>query len=363
MTALSKFLGIHNTDKYRNAFTGHLADAVNIDIDNAGAAVRRPGYTLSKALTIAAAHATLDKELYVVSSGVLYRVDVGLNLHTIGETTATAFADFGHQLFSNTGQHVFHDELTSLVVPTPSLPELLVTGGSRPIGRYSVVATYINDDGLESGTSDAVTVELTTPGEILALTDDPHVTVYITESGGEVFYSQNGGVRLNEMLIGAGSFPSNVSVIEYYDSRLYTAVYLGDGYTRVLFSKPYQFHLFDYEADQFIVSGVVSAMASTPQGLIIATSSEVFLYTDGNLVVLADYGVVPGRPIAKLPNGSVMILTTRGVCSALPFAPITENDVSLPLGTQCNTAIVYNNGIKKFIALHDSGGVAFNTAT
>ena len=101
----------------------------------------------------------------------------------------------------------------------------------------------------------------------------------------------------------------------------------------------------------------------------IATSEEIYSYTEENgLDKLANYGVIPGRPVVKiqgragteLPNDYLLIHTKRGICSAFPFTPLTEAKVSLPMGTRCSTAIVYNGGTQQYVALHDSGGQAFN---
>jgi hypothetical protein len=366
------FKGIQNTVSPRDIEKSALQDAINVDVNNRGGLVQRLGFQSALSVPITTSHTTLDGETYIVSSGVLYRVGIDLTLITIASTTATEFCDFSRTLFTNDGLSVFGETVSHLRIPTPvSSPDIVITGGTKPAGLYNVIYTYSNADGLEGGASLVETVELTAPGELLitptALAGYT-TNVYATEAGGEVFYDVKYGNQIAPPQVNSAPLPDNADKIEIFESKLWASADLGE-HSVVWFSKPFHYHLFNYDTDYFIIPGRVEVLKAVPQGIIIATQKEIYAYTtEEGLIKLANYGVVPGRPIVKIqgkpdtefPNDYLLIHTVRGICSAFPFTPLTETKVSLPMGTSCSTAMVYNNGIQRYVALHDAGGTAFN---
>jgi hypothetical protein len=256
---------------------------------------------------------------------------------------------------------VYGELATNLKVPVGVPPQIVITGGNKLAGRYNILTTYTNNSGREGGTGQVVTVELDNPGEILVTPQEiPGCTanVYMTDVDGEVFYDLASGRKLLPDLIGTGVFPDNAGLIEFHGAKLFTTEDFGD-YTVVRFSRPLVYHLFP-DKDYFIVPASVTAMKSAGNALIIGCADIIYAYADGRLEVIAEYGVVPGRSMLKLPTGQVLIHSTRGVCRALPFEEITQDKVSLPMGSVCNTALMHSNGVKKYIALHDGAGEAFN---
>lgn len=361
---ITKFEGIYNTVSNRDIPDGALQDAVDVDITNAGGIVARPGYQLALEVPITTAYTTLDEVTYLVSAGRLYRVKSDLSLIDICATSATEFADYQRYLFTNDGYSIFEERITNLNVPTPREPEIVITGGSREPGLYNIVTTFINESGLEGGTSPIVTVELETAGEILVTPeqrDGYDSVVYMTEVGGEVFYDTLTGRQIFPGQVNANPFPANAHKVEYFQSMLYVTERMGD-HTVVWFSHPNQFHLFGIDNGYFIIPGTVRDMRATEQALVIGTDRAIYAYADGAITELAKYGVVAGRSMVKNPDGTIYIHSERGVCSALPFKELTQDVVSLPMGTICSAHIVYQNGIRKFIGLHDAGGEAFNAA-
>jgi hypothetical protein len=367
---ITKFAGIQNTVSPRDLSDGNeagvgLQDAIDVDVTNAMGLVARPGYAPALAVSVSAAYTTLDRVTYIVSSGNLYRVESDLSLTLIGPSTATEFADEERTLFTNDGYMIFEETVSSIRVPIPEIePAVTITGGSWEPGIYSIVSTFVNSDGLESGTSPVVTVELEAKGEILVYPlESPGLTskVYMTEAGGEVFYELGQPNQLAPCNLNADHFPVNADKIEWYESKIFVTEPLGD-YTIVWASKPFTYHLFPGDDAYFIVPGKVQAMKATEQALVIATDEEIYSYTtDAGLTSLAKYGVIPGRPIVKEPTGTLLIYTKRGVCRCFPFITLTEQTVSLPMGSVCATSLVYNKGTSKFVAVHDAGSEAFNS--
>jgi hypothetical protein len=101
----------------------------------------------------------------------------------------------------------------------------------------------------------------------------------------------------------------------------------------------------------------------TLQGLVVATSEAIYVWADSILTPLVGYGCSQGRPIARLPDGSVRIFSTRGICAFPPFENLTERKCAFPCGGTVTTMIVESNGIQRFIALSDGNGPTWNIKT
>lgn len=363
---ISTFKGIQNTVSKRDIEDNALQDATDVDITNAGGFIARAGAQSALQVPIDTAYTTLDDETYLVSNGQLFRILPDLTLRNLGQTTATEFCDNQRTLFTNDGKMVYQDHLSDLVVPVPDLePSLVLTGGSQPPGIYSVIYAYANSEGVEGGTSPVATIELVSPGQVLAYPVDKvgfTAQIYMTEAGGEVFYSVATGTPINPVQVNSNVFPANAIKIEFFESKLFVSESIED-FSVVWNSKTFHYHLFGVDNAYFVIPGKIEVLRAVDAGLVIGTEKEIYLYADGGITKLANYGVVPGRPIVKLPDNTLLIHTVRGVCSFPPFTPRTEDFVSLPMGTVCSTKMVYTNGIKKFVALHDGGGEAFNQFT
>ena len=111
-----------------------------------------------------------------------------------------------------------------------------------------------------------------------------------------------------------------------------------------------------------MIPGKILGMASLPQGLLVCTDVAIYLCDEQNMTLVANYGVVPGSPIARLPDGSVLIHTVRGECAAMPFVNLTERKCSFAPGSQCSTAIVNQGGEQRLVVLTDGLGKPFNAA-
>jgi hypothetical protein len=368
---INNFLGIRNTSPARSIPNNALADAVDLDIDDAGILSKRPGFALSKAIaSITSAYTTLNLESYVVAAGNLLRVLPNLTTISLAPCTATSFADAGSILFTNDGLKVEGDQATVIKLPTPTLPPNLTGAQSQFTGNNTVEtysATYCYQSiatGLESGSSPIATLTVDENSGGVQVTspmppDGYKAVVYITDANGTVYYSET-GAALNTSQVLADPFPNGIEQIAFYQSRLYLSQPLPNGSSVLWFSKPFYYHLYDWSKDYLIIPGYILALMGTPGGLFIGTDSAIYLYADGILTQLATYGVVRGRPFARLPDGRVVMHTGQGVCKGLPFENITEKKVSFAPGSQCSTAIVDRHGVRQFVALNDGAGVAYN---
>ena len=362
---INSFLGIHNQNHPRSIPDNALSDAVNVDIDNAGAILQRKGYELSQSITnVTSAYSTVNQEGYVVASGTLYRVKDDLSLISLAPSTATQFSDINGILFTNDGLKVDSDNVVDIKIPAPEIPpDITITSGNLSAGTYSACYCFKTASGIEGGSSPIATIELTNIGGItINLVAPPSclsVNYYLTDCNGTVYYDAN-GAQLNPVQILAESYPDNVEIIAWHESRLWISKALPNKSSIIWFSAPFHYHLYNLQADYIIVPGNIRAMVSSGDALIIATDDGIYAYND-SLVKLADYGVTKGRSMVKTSANEVMIFTKRGVCVGMPFRNITDKKASFPPGEQCSTALVEESGMRKFVALSDGSGDPYNS--
>lgn len=370
---ITSWQGIHNTNPIRSIPDNALADAVDVDIDDAGILLARRGYAMAKPMPIVSSYLTADQVPYLVVDGRLYRVaDAGLVLVEIAPCVADAFADASEYLFTLDGLQVFRDQATDLVVPPPPPPSVTVTGGNWSPGRYLITATQVAPSGLMSGTAPVQTVVLPSMGGLaINPVADPGFTplIWLTEAqddaktGGEVFYRYGGLETLPSNFLGASGWLRGAEKIAYFDGRICLSVPFS-GHTAIYFSQRNQFHLFNLAKDVVIIPGHIEAMLDTASALIVATGTEIYATDLTSLDKLADYGVPTGRSMAKHPdNGKVYIHSNRGICACLPFENLTGKTCSLPAGAHCSAHFVHQRGMQQFVVLHDQQTTAFNPFT
>lgn len=380
---ITSWLGIHNTNPARSIPDNALADAVDVFLDDVGALLRRQGCALAKSLPISSAYETADNAAYLVSDGVLYAIEPELFLTAIAPCQATEFCDVGRYLFTNDGLQVFQGDVVDLRLPAPIAPQVSITPGNLPAGKYSILTTQVDGNGRMSGTSPIMSVVLTSPAGISVI---PNVLdgctgkVWMTDAfpvendakvGGEVFYEYTGGTGhsegaiLPDVFIGADSFQTTFSPwrqIEWFDSRLYVSAFFQD-HTVIWYSQRHHYHLYDLSSGFFVVPGRVLAIKATRSAMAVVTTSEIYAYDGQNLTKLADYGCPAGRSITKIPDQDALLIhSKRGVCSFPAFQNLTDKMVSLPAGQHCSSHIIHLDGVRQFIALHDES-VNFNPYT
>ncbi|MDD5084210.1 MAG: hypothetical protein PHT88_04785 [Candidatus Moranbacteria bacterium] len=359
---IDSFLAIRNTQTARSIPKNALTAAVDVDISDTGVLSARAGYVLSQTIPISSAYGTLDRRAFIVSAGVLYEVLADMSLIPIAPCTAAEFDEFKDVLVTVDGLLVQDRLAVNLKIPVPqAAPNLTLIQGGLPAGTYRAVSCFRTAAGLEGGASPLAEMTLTAPGAFTIAEPGPpagfSAVTYVTEGDGSVFYDAS-GVQINPLQLTSGTLPDG-ELIAFHDSRLWLSLSLPNGSSVIYFSQPFHYHLWNLEADFLMIPGQVRAIKSAGAALIIGAHNALYAYAD-TLTVLADYGVVPGRPMVKTETGGVLIWTQRGVCSALPFANLTEAKASFAPGTQCSTALMDSNGIRRFVALTPGDGEAFN---
>lgn len=369
-----------------------LTVARNIDITDTGAKQRRDGYTLDRAGTITGAYSTLDFErMYYVDAGSL-KNGAGVTLASITGSGRMQWCEINEQVYycNGTSDGVIQqdDEVLPWSWTVPASPTLAAVTGDLPAGLYRVVCTQVLPDGRETGTSDEVSIQIA-EGQALQISAIPVLSggrtrTYIAPANSQVFGLARDGTTETSFVwnsrpdalgrecstYGLDPLPAGVSVVQMWNGRAWACVYDTAEDVSYLFpSAPLAFHLFDLEA-YVAIKGEIVALAPTGSALVIGTRATIAsLDADNRLTLLAGYGMVPGWSWAFDPEkeqgdeGQVILWTTRGVCSALPFKNLTERHVSVAPGVQAGAAVIQTNGQKRFVACLHAGGTAFNART
>ena len=381
LPTISRFRGLNTVSDPLRVGLGWLTRADNTNITDTGALEVRKGYALDQAGLFTSAYATDDLlRMYLVKAGVITDYD-GTALHTLTSLAPMYWAEVNNQVFFNNGTDSgiisLDGKASGWIWSVPPSPTLAAVTGNLPAGQYQVCITYTLVDGRETGPSDPVQIEIT-EGEALQVSgisqvDGLQTNLYIAPANSSVYQFAESPfgtatvwntspdyLGMDLLTDGMEPLPVGCDVIQIWSGRAYAAQYFASqDQTVVWFSQPLGFHLFDLSKDLIMVPGHVVMMAPTDTALVIGTTTRIYAYADGNLVKLADYGVVPGQHWSK-DDARILFWSTRGVCSAMPFTNLTETSVSVAPGIKAGGTIVWQGGQKRYLAVLQKGGSAFN---
>jgi len=377
-------LGIYNREISRKLPPDALTVADNVDIDEAGSAVRREGYSkvFSLSQTTSAFITHDERRLFLVAAGRLYLVVADLLPVELAQGLSSKpiqWVEMADYVLLSTGEMISLDnKVSTWVIPSPPPVDLRQVSGQLEGGQYQVVCTYIDPTGREGAASEVSVIEVTRPKAGIEVSvpslEGFETKVYVTDTNGSEHYfyaqMQNGSIVVNSMEEGAipidpaqltcSSIPFAVDSLGVFEGSL-VASHFSEGVSTVLFSKPFWWNLFDLESDFISVPGKVKKLYGTPQGLLIATDDEIYAYTAEEVLVrLAEYGAPSGEPFTRLDSGQVYFWTNQGLCSVFPFKNHTESKLSVPPGAVCSAALVEQHGQRKIISLTDGRGHADN---
>lgn len=382
---IKRFLGLRNEAQSRRTPMGEdgrsiaLAASQNIDIDDEGGVISRPGYQIAVPGTnITSAYATRNYQaLYYVDAGELMRLYPGLNAISLGTVpeTDTYWVEVGNRIFMSSGYVVRDNTLLPWTVPVPAAPTVSATVGNLLAGQYQVVITTLMPDGRESGCSIATTVNIAADGGGIQLENVTGCNVYCTVENGDVFYLigyQTNLIEdmhyyaypLDKELLMTTALPAGIGPIAFYDSCMFFTLY--DAAKHVTFigwSKPFRFHVFDMFQEYIQVPGEVRLFAGLTDVLLIGTDKEILAYNGETITKVAFYGVPKGHSHA-FPRDhdkyQVLFQTVRGVC-AWPFENLSGDKFAFATGEYVGTGWVDMNGLEKFITLTDGTGLPDNS--
>jgi hypothetical protein len=391
---LSRFNGLNNrADAMRGTDTGlktqqtwewqSVADNVN-GTDGHGME-RREGYSQFAALAACTgSYSTFDySRLYIIDSGALKRVYPDGNTQTLYGVLSGApyWTEQNDTIYLSCGPDKLQIEQDNTVrpwgVPVPSEPTINAVSGSLVAGLYQIALTYTDTSGREGGSSAAIPVNCLS-GAGISVSNIPQLTgyvtnVYMTDMDGTVFYlaarttlsaltlthPPEAGVELTTQFLDTP--PVAGSYIAFFGANAYMAEYIPEIDQTVIWrSQEFAYHLFNLNSDYFIVPGEVTQLYGAQTGLLITTQTRIFVHDNDTITQVAEYGAVPGQHADVGSDGKIYFWSKRGLCSVMPFQNLTENAVSVPPGVNAGGSIVESNGYRRYVAVLNQGGSAFN---
>jgi len=357
-----------------------LTQADNVNITETGALTKREGYKLNRAGAFTSAYTTLDFSRMYLATAMGIQTFTGDGLVVLMSRNPLYWAEVNEQVFYNNGTDRGIILPDNSIIPwgwgIPNSPTVSANTGNLPAGTYMVRCTNLLQDGRETGATEAVSITLT-DGQALQINGlTVGCNVYVAPANSEVFQllgtarqtamsfnsspDDLGRDLLNQFL---DPLPPGADVIQFWRGRMYAAHYSpAENQTAIWFSEALGYHLFNLNSNYIILPGQVLMLAPHDAALIIGTDAKVYAYDGQKLDVLADYGVAPGQHWAQDAE-RILFWSLRGLCAALPFANLTEKQISVAPGVRAGGCLVRTSGQKRFVSVLQQGGEAFNART
>ena len=375
---ITSFKGLNNVSDAMRLGMEWLVQADNVNITDQGAIQKREGYALAQAGNFASAFSTADFSRMYVSVGGSIRNFSGVAVCSLTSTDPLFWCEINRQVLFNNGTDSGIILPDDTVIPwrwgNPYTPTVAAVTGNLPAGTYQVRCTTVLEDGRETGASDAAEITLV-EGQALQISGiGLDTNTYIAPADSDVYqlaFSGHGAFVWNSSPDALGRdllnnlldpLPDGADIIQAWKGRIYAAEYMpGSAQTVVWFSEPLGFHLFNQDANFILVPGRVTMLAPHDSALLIGTDSKIFAYDVKELNQLADYGVVPGQHWSEDDDKRILFWSKRGLCAALPFANLTESQVSVAPGASAGGCVIRTGGQRRYLSVIQQGGSAFNS--
>jgi hypothetical protein len=397
----SQFLGLRNNVSANNFERTDLVEATNVDIDDSLVLSRRKGYS-------APVTAAIDRALWAsgnvclgVGANTLKQLLPDYSTRTLrtGLTpdrplTYVAVGDRGYYANGVEKGCIRNGANHSWGLTVPPMPVATATGGTLPAGEYQYAVTYLRDDGQESGTGRAGTLNLPSAGGIALSMIDPsddtdvtHKVVYLSPVGGEVLYRvgviPNAETTFTVSEVRAGASPLRTQFLQPPPAG--DQIAYRNGYmlvakdTRLYPSEPYAPELFDYRKALPFLSRI-TMVAPVKGGVWVGMENQLgWLAGDvpeaWDYKVVADYGVVPGTlcfaDAGLVGDGQAsgeiiaMFASTRGLCAGLTggrLLNMTETRFAYPIQPQGAGIVRRHRGIVQYLATMQGAETPGNAA-
>jgi hypothetical protein len=375
---IDTFLGLRNQARPERMERNALADGWNVVVTRDGSVQRRPGYAYRQALAGATDGCSMPHEQYAfwLADGILY-VDDGSQLRAVAAglaDTELSWAAFGDHLMyagaTDAGWLVDGTQHRPLRLPMPPQPEVAVVGGTLAAGVYQITQIFRH---VETGLTTPSPPSLSGPlpdGTALSIavfppdgyesdvfvTDGPNGTVekYLgtTGRGSLVYNGQPLGRRLDDWEVNTYPLPDWLPItgLAVYGQRLHAAFYDADSDTSTVYlSQRGYFHMFRLASDVYTVQGRIHQMAGIPEGVLVASSQNIYLWTEdeqpsGKREVVFKYGSAPGRPIDTDKQGRTVVWTAQGLRRWPDFGPAEQAKFIPSDAPSCASAIIHVDG-------------------
>lgn len=358
MNSFRYFKGLNNSTDPLRLGMSWLVAADNVHITDTGALEKRNGYALRRAGSFVSAYAALDgSRMFLVTDSGEVQTHDGITIATIETSAPIHWAEVNGDVYFTNGvsDGIIKPDGTfnTWSYPMPSQPTLSAATGSLDAGIWRVRCTFLLGDGRETGAGVESEIVLYA-GQSLRITDIPKsptnakTLVYIAPANSRVFQhaftTPSSSAVWNQSSNALGYELRNsffdplprgeICSIQFWMGRCYVAQYLQEiDQTVVWNSEPMGYHLFNLASGFFMVAGRVTMLAPAQTGLIVGTNNQILAYDGEKIAEIAPYGAMPGQHwVEDTNNGTSRILfwSTRGICSALPFANLTEANYITP---------------------------------
>lgn len=398
----AEFRGLRNNVDPEAFALGDLVTALNVDIDDSLGISRRKGFS-------APVTSAIDRDIWAsgpiclgVGSDDLKLVNPDWSTKTLRSDLSSgqtlSYAMMGDRVFYGNGSElgcVQNGAHRTWGITPPGGFDATDTGGALTAGKYQVVATYLRNDGQESGASRAIEIELTAPGGIsssgIPVSTDPTVThkvIYATSAGGETFFragvidNSTTAFVIREVRMGVSPLltqflsppPAGTFIAQWKgwmlvakDNRLYP-------------SEVYAPELFDLRKSIPFLDKI-TMIAPVKGGVWIGTNSQI-LWMEGDAPekwmfrVVAEYGVIP-HTLAfgdgdALGDGSAagdpvaFFASKQGLCvgrSDGSFANVTQARFAYPIQERGAGIVRRHRGTVQYLTTFQGTETAGNIAT
>lgn len=389
--SINGFKGLDNIHSPESTNPSFLKKALNIDIDTNGKIVKRQGYVLKDSGNYKSIFSSINNlGCYAVKNGDLVIVNNDYSSTIIKANIGNfdvSFEEVDNLIFfvSPNTSGIIKDKK---VIPWGidcnfTVPNLSYIQGTLPSGTYQVSVTYINNQGIESGTGHASIITIPNNSNISVDIPVPspnnsdiiYAKVYCsTPDGNTLYYS---GVSLLNNVYIISDIHSLISplktfnldkpplgtIVKYYNGRMYIVV--GN---ILYYTQPYMYHHINYSTNYIEFSSDILEVMPTEDGIWVC--SDRIYYLSGNspdqfiLSVKEEVKVVPGTStkfsgsylhMDNAPPGYKWIITTNVGIFVLfnqgVLANVTSSFLSPSISSKGTGVFLQQNGMNSYLSI------------
>lgn len=292
------FKGINNITTPEGTPDDYLKASINFDMDKYGGLSKRPGYELVDSAEYKSLWCS-DKNLgcYALRNNSLVEVLPDYSYVVLEENVnqeSLSFTEVDYTIYivsQGYNRAIIDHQVYPLGISKNNLsPSLTETTGTLQAGTYQVSITYVNSQGLESGTdvSSVITVG-SNSGISLSIPSSyedniEYARVYCSTCDGELLY-RHGMAMLGEtykissvtnlsnpLRVFNMDKPPNGEKVIHYKDRLLIA---NEDY--IYYSEPYRYHLFDLEKNYIYISDKIVDILPVEDGIWVLADKIYYL--------------------------------------------------------------------------------------
>ena len=366
--------GINNKARSESMPEGYARSAINVDMDNAGNARNRPGFTQ---LYSGDCHSFWKR--YFVEGGDLKYLNADNTATTIKtgvgneEVSYTTIADRIYYSNGSVVGSIINGSFQAWGIDRPTFQPTTTASshGGMFAGDYQVAITWLRN-GEESGTINGSSISLD-DGEGIRLSNFPvppgditQVAVYVSSTNGKTFWLYNEyPADVSEVFVSSAistiplrtqfaNKPQPFTIVQSHYGRIYGAIG-----KYVYFSNPQNYGLFDTN-NYWVLPDSVTGIVSVPGAVYVGTANQIYRISgidgDGSPVktVVKEYGMTLtlDYPYDK-DNEIAYVRSTKGdiAITSEGISEITATALAMDEYRTGFLTLIESDGIKKLIGI------------